>query len=102
MGCGRALPRRLRRGFSDEAASAFCELVASRVAAGMDIEASIEFWRSHLGKVTYSIDWSTTEKFGWLFAIALKDADANRRQYWLEYVREHVRPTLDEAEAHVA
>lgn len=80
------VPVRLRRGFCDEAANAFAELVICQAATISDIETGIAFWRNHFSTIAYSVTWTTTEKFAWLFAAALSDADEKRQLYWLESV----------------
>lgn len=96
------VPLRLRRGFSDEAADAFAELVRPLAATTTGMVAVIASRLTHYSMVAYSVNWTTAEKFAWLFAIALKDADAPRRAYWLEYVRNHVRQELDRQTVRVA
>lgn len=81
------VPVRLSRGFCDEAANAFAELVICQAATISDIETGIAFWRTHFSTIAYSVTWTTTEKFAWLFAAALSDADEKRQLYWLESVR---------------
>lgn len=96
------VPARLSRGFSDEAASAFAELVTLLAATTTDIEAAITSRRTHFSTAGYSVNWTTTEKFAWLFAIALEEADATRRVYWLKHVRDQVLQQLGQQRVQVA
>lgn len=96
------VPLRLRRGFSDEAVRAFADLVTSLAVTTTDIEAAIQFRLTQFSTAAYSVDWATTEKFAWLFMVALKDADAAQQAYWLEYVRNRVLDQVTQQTVQVA
>ena len=84
------VPHRLRRGFSDEAATAFADVVARRAATATEIDTTMASLRTYFSTAAYSVEWSTIEKFAWLFVVALKDANATQRAYWLDYVRDQM------------
>jgi hypothetical protein len=94
-------PIRFRRGFCIDAAAAFAEAVALR-AATTNIDRAMAATHRHFSTVDYNVDWNATEKYAWLFVVALDDADDARRAYWLEYVRCRVARHLNQKQVKVA
>lgn len=69
---------RFRRGFCIDAAATFAEVVALR-ANTTNIDRAMGSTRRHFSTVDYNVDWNATEKYAWLFVVALDDADDAQR-----------------------